>query len=177
MGRVQTPSDTRLSTPIGTEVRLACRLGWHRPELPGVWNGGYCFSRCRRCRHDLIRSFQGRWRVPRGFRIVWKTPAEAALGLLLRDVDEAGPPGPLKTHVPLQEVLLRLRDTDFMADERARGSWDGEIAVAADKAIARMDRSDFMMPRREEVRRETPREAAQPEPPLPARGPANSARP
>src|SRR3712207_8610558 len=49
-------------------------------------------------------------------RVVWKTASEAALGLLLRDVREApgARAGPLRTHVPLQNVLRRLHHEDFM---------------------------------------------------------------
>ena len=111
--------------------------------------------------------------MPKGFRVVWKTPAESALELLLRDVDEARPTGPLET----RDASSSVPDTDFMADQRSPESWDGDIAVAVDKAFARMDRSDFMMSRRDEVRRTRAREAPQPEPTLPARGPANSVRP
>ncbi|TFI59255.1 hypothetical protein E2493_05275 [Sphingomonas parva] len=151
-------------------MRLACRLGFHRPQRPALWNAGYYFSRCARCRRDLIKTPWGRWRVPRGFRVVWKTASEAALGLLLRDVREApgAKAGPLRTSVPLQTVLRRLHHQDFMGDERRRSGWDGEIEVAVDDAFRRIDRSDFMAPRAGDMRAgEAAGPAAQPvRPPL-----------
>lgn len=64
---------------------LLCRLGWHAPQKGALWNEGYYFSRCGRCRSDLVRTTYSGWEVPRGFRIVWKP----------RPVDpDAGPPAP-----------------------------------------------------------------------------------
>ena len=145
--------------------------------LPALWNAGYYFSRCRRCRRDLIKAPWGRWRIPHGFRVVWKTPADAALGMLLRDVRESPGPeaGPLKTHVPLQEVLRRLHHSDFMKDERRRGSWDAEIEIAVRDAIGRIDRSDFMAPQRSDSRLGKAPVRERPSPPS-AAGPANRVR-
>ena len=156
-------------------MKLACRLGLHRPRRPSLWNAGYYFSRCARCRRDLVKTPWGRWRVPRGFRVVWKTPSEAALGLLLRDVRRApgAKPGPSRTHVPLQALLRRLRHADFMEEERRRTSWDGEIDVAVGKAVRRIDRSDFMAPRPGDLAAAAPaaesRRAPLHRPPNPAR--------
>jgi hypothetical protein len=49
-----------------------CFIQGHSPAEDQVWNRGYSFSKCRRCRCDLIRS-DGEWDiVPRGHRVVWK---------------------------------------------------------------------------------------------------------
>ena len=50
-----------------------CRLGLHRPAAGEVWNRGYWFTRCERCDADLVRTAAGRWHVPAGKKIVWKT--------------------------------------------------------------------------------------------------------
>lgn len=56
--------------------RLLCRLGRHAPAPDGLWNGGYCFTACRRCHRDMVRSAFGEWHVPRDFRIVWRPPED-----------------------------------------------------------------------------------------------------
>jgi hypothetical protein len=51
---------------------LICRIAGHRAETRIVENEGRRFSRCVRCRVDLVES-SGRWSTaPRGYRIVWK---------------------------------------------------------------------------------------------------------
>jgi hypothetical protein len=51
---------------------LQCMTGRHAAAPEQVENQGFHFSRCRRCRRDLIRSGH-RWRAaPKGFRVVWK---------------------------------------------------------------------------------------------------------
>jgi hypothetical protein len=50
--------------------RLLCTAGIHRPVLPGVWNLGYCFSTCRRCDVDVVRSVLGGWKVPKSFKVI-----------------------------------------------------------------------------------------------------------
>jgi hypothetical protein len=52
---------------------LMCRLGLHRPAEGEVWNRGYWFTTCERCKRDLVRTAAGRWHVPAGRQIVWKT--------------------------------------------------------------------------------------------------------
>lgn len=56
--------------------RLLCRLGRHAPEPDGLWNAGYCFTRCRRCGRDMVRSAFGEWHVPKGHRVVWRPPGD-----------------------------------------------------------------------------------------------------
>jgi len=53
-------------------MSILCFIGGHRPSRNQVWNRGYSFSKCRRCRRDMVRS-DGDWSlVPRGHRVVWK---------------------------------------------------------------------------------------------------------
>lgn len=61
---------------------LLCRLGRHDGDPHGRWNGGYCFTRCRRCGRDMVRSAFGEWHVPKGYRVVWGPPGSVA------DLDE-----------------------------------------------------------------------------------------
>jgi hypothetical protein len=54
-------------------MSLVCALGGHEAGADEVYNGGYYFARCRRCRSDMIRS-GGAWQmVPNGHRVVWRT--------------------------------------------------------------------------------------------------------
>ena len=51
---------------------MLCALGGHEAAEAETYNSGYYFSRCRRCRRDMIRSGAA-WRdVPKGHRVVWK---------------------------------------------------------------------------------------------------------
>lgn len=62
-------------------ARLLCEFGWHQAMPSKRWNGRYCFSRCARCGVDMVSTPSGKWRVPKGYRIVWKPkpkPAKAA---------------------------------------------------------------------------------------------------
>lgn len=54
-------------------MSIMCFIEGHSPSEEQVWNRGYSFSRCRRCRCDLIRSDSGWDTVPRGHRVVWKS--------------------------------------------------------------------------------------------------------
>jgi hypothetical protein len=62
------------------EMRLWCALAGHAPDAGlATWNIGYCFSRCERCGRDIVRTGEGRWKVPHGYRIVWRPlPAKTA---------------------------------------------------------------------------------------------------
>lgn len=61
------------ANPLG---RLLCAIGRHAPVAGGLWNGGYCFTRCRRCQRDMVKSAFGEWHVPAGYRVVWRPPAD-----------------------------------------------------------------------------------------------------
>lgn len=56
--------------------RILCGFGLHAPEPGGLWNGGYCFTECRRCGRDMVKSAFGEWHVPRNHRVVWRPPAD-----------------------------------------------------------------------------------------------------
>jgi hypothetical protein len=54
-------------------MSLLCALGGHEAGPGEVYNGGYYFSRCRRCERDMIRCGPA-WRmVPEGHRVVWRS--------------------------------------------------------------------------------------------------------
>ncbi|WP_140867510.1 hypothetical protein [Sphingomonas oligophenolica] len=67
---------------------LPCRLGFHKPVAPGMWNGGYCFTTCSRCGRDMVRSLFGEWHVPVDFRVVWHARPSEPLA------ERAAPPPP-----------------------------------------------------------------------------------
>ena len=59
------------------KMSMLCFIQGHSPSEEQVWNRGYSFSKCRRCRCDLIRS-DGEWDVvPRGHRVVWRSGPHA----------------------------------------------------------------------------------------------------
>jgi hypothetical protein len=53
-------------------MSLLCAIGGHEAAPREVYNGGYYFSRCRRCEADMIRTGASWDRVPEGHRVVWK---------------------------------------------------------------------------------------------------------
>jgi hypothetical protein len=54
-------------------MSLLCALGGHEAGAGEVYNGGYYFSRCRRCERDMIRSGAAWQMVPDGHRVVWRS--------------------------------------------------------------------------------------------------------
>ena len=57
-------------------MKLFCYLSMHQAAPEPTWNAGFYFTRCMRCRRELVRRPQQAWRaVPRGYRVVWKTRA------------------------------------------------------------------------------------------------------
>ena len=54
-------------------MSLLCALGGHEAEPDEVYNGGYYFARCRRCRRDMIRCGAAWQMVPGGHRVVWRS--------------------------------------------------------------------------------------------------------
>ena len=53
-------------------MTVLCFIQGHAPADEQVWNRGYSFAKCRRCRCDMIRSDADWEVVPRGHRVVWK---------------------------------------------------------------------------------------------------------
>jgi hypothetical protein len=53
-------------------MSLLCAIGGHEAAPREVYNGGYYFSRCRRCGEDMIRTGASWDLVPDGHRVVWK---------------------------------------------------------------------------------------------------------
>lgn len=53
-------------------MALLCDLGFHRPSPDETWNKGWYFTTCSRCGADMIRTGSGKWRVPKGRKVVWK---------------------------------------------------------------------------------------------------------
>lgn len=53
-------------------MHLFCRLGKHRLPPFKVWNQGRYFAHCADCGSGLVQQGRDWYRVPRGFRIVWR---------------------------------------------------------------------------------------------------------
>jgi hypothetical protein len=54
-------------------MSLLCALGGHEAGVGEIYNGGYYFARCRRCRRDMIRCGAAWQMVPSGHRVVWRS--------------------------------------------------------------------------------------------------------
>jgi hypothetical protein len=54
-------------------MSLLCALGGHEAGPDEVYNGGYYFARCRRCRSDMIRCGAAWQMIPAGHRVVWRS--------------------------------------------------------------------------------------------------------
>ncbi len=54
-------------------MSLLCALGGHEAGGAEIYNGGYYFARCRRCRRDMIRCGAAWQTVPGGHRVVWRS--------------------------------------------------------------------------------------------------------
>lgn len=63
-------------------MKFLCALSGHVAAPVSVANQGFQFSRCARCRHDMIRStasIEAKWKpVPEGFRVDWRATDLAA---------------------------------------------------------------------------------------------------
>lgn len=93
-------------------VSLRCGLGWHAPDPVARWNDGYYFTRCRRCGGDLVRTAYGRWRTPRGCRVVWRSSRPE--GTSTAELVRSPPPAPragdrASAELPIQAVLRHLQ--------------------------------------------------------------------
>jgi hypothetical protein len=53
-------------------MSLLCTIGGHEAGRKQVYNAGFHFGRCRRCRRDIIRVGTFWQSVPRGHVVVWK---------------------------------------------------------------------------------------------------------
>lgn len=125
-------------------MSLLCQIGLHKPGTAVAANGGCSFAACRRCGRDLVRTGSGRWHVPRGYRVVWKTRAEAAVDVLLTQPASGQAKRPRAGELPIQEVLRQLYAGDFMKEESAGGAWDADIRVGVENARGRVQIDDFM---------------------------------
>jgi hypothetical protein len=91
--------------------RIACAFGRHRPAGRQILNNDIWVARCRGCRRDIVREEGGRWRIPRGFRVVWKTIAQAQADswtavVAARQARSAA--APATPELPIQGVLDNL---------------------------------------------------------------------
>ena len=54
-------------------MSMLCRLLGHKAVPDEIYNSGFYFSGCARCRNALVRAARTDWQTaPRGHRIVWK---------------------------------------------------------------------------------------------------------
>jgi hypothetical protein len=106
-------------------LSLICSIAGHRPDPRTVWNDGLHFSRCLRCRADLLEQ-DGRWQTsPRGFRIVWKD-AELQLDTLASEPAETEAPAPARRRGRKKAESAPDRPTNAKAATRASRSARGK---------------------------------------------------
>lgn len=143
------PSDRSLAGR-SRPASLLCQLGWHAPEPLARWNDGYYFTRCKRCRCDLIRTLYSDWQVPRGFRVVWQSHppvSHATRARLVRERASEAPRtvlrsnAPSETELPIQEVLRHLQKQDQRQPPRTAPE---EVDEAPEPAPA--GQPDFVSP-------------------------------
>ena len=118
-------------------MNLICALAGHGAARNSVYNSGFHFGRCRRCRRALVRAGPD-WRpVPKGHRIVWKAGRHShslepdyadVLPILHR---EANLPAVRPPFASWCRQLVRLR--------RQRGTERDPLVAAATAAEARAD--------------------------------------
>ena len=127
-----------------TAMPLLCAIGWHAPEAMVLWNHGYYFTICRRCRRDLVRTAYGAWHVPRGHRVVWQAYAPA--GTMRAELAPLDPPsrasrsaapatrrGTGERELPITEVLRHLANEDVAEEVAERPPKDpGETSPAVE---------------------------------------------
>ncbi len=114
------------ATKPGFESSLRCTLGWHRPQAVVHWNHGYYFTRCRRCRVDLVRTAYSRWEVPRGYRVVWSGKAPAGAIAEQAALHRTG------DGLPIEEVLRHLKDDSTEAGAQTDASNEPELGFEAE---------------------------------------------
>jgi hypothetical protein len=67
-------------------MSILCVIGGHEAAAGEVYNCGYWFSRCRRCRCDMIRA-GGAWEpVPPRHRVVWRSSGNHSIATDFADV-------------------------------------------------------------------------------------------
>ncbi|HEX8623271.1 MAG TPA: hypothetical protein VF718_14985 [Allosphingosinicella sp.] len=122
-------------------MSLLCALGGHEAGPDEVYNGGYYFARCRRCRCDMIRCGAAWQLVPGGHRVVWRSgrhrhslepDLSAVLPVLHRD---ANLPAVQPRFASWSRDMVRLR-------RRARRS-----TTATTTAAAAVEREEPQYPR------------------------------
>lgn len=78
-------------------LSIICAVAGHKASEKTIWNQGTHFSKCARCRLDLVQ-LQGRWEPPPPwFKVVWRprpapaeaVPPEAPLELIAQAVSVA----------------------------------------------------------------------------------------
>ena len=75
-------------------LTFACVFGRHTPAPGEIRNQGFAFTRCRRCRRDLVRAGSTSRTVPKGFRIVWRPGKRAQAEQNTAQMLLGAPPAP-----------------------------------------------------------------------------------
>lgn len=111
-------------------MTILCGLAGHRADGSQTYNGGFHFSRCRRCRRDMIRC-GGDWRlVPRGHRVVWRSGRHAHS--IEPDYDKVRPVLVNRAALPAVEPAFLSWSRQLVRKARRSAGGAGAAAIEAE---------------------------------------------
>jgi hypothetical protein len=120
-------------------MSLLCALGGHEAGAGEIYNGGYYFARCRRCRADMIRCGAAWQMVPSGHRVVWRPGRHQHS--LEPDLSSALPVLHREANLPAVRPPFASWSRDMVRLRRA------PAAAAAASAAAALEREEPQYPR------------------------------
>ena len=114
-----------------------CRMTGHLSGAAVTYNGGYYFTTCARCRHDLLRSSDSSWERPRkGYRISWRAGAHSHA--IAPDLARVLPIAVTESQVP-------ARPGRFVSWSRSLGRLRSPVASAV-RSVATEEEADYSRP-------------------------------
>jgi hypothetical protein len=114
-----------------------CALAGHKAAPGPVYNSGFHFGRCRRCRGALVRTGSD-WRpVPKGHRIVWKAGRHSHS--LEPDYADVLPVLHREANLPAVRAPFASWCRELVRPRRRRRAESDPLLASAEAAEARAD--------------------------------------